>query len=389
MKKQEKAEEFVKKVAEEKKQRENKLETIRKKELEKLELSEQERKEKAEKRAEKLKKEKERRAQEYQEQKEKERLAKEKRDEEWKKFQQAQKTNNQYLHEKLEQEFNEKVLMPELEKKKQVLKEKRDFYKPIDHKEIDDFQKKYEENIKYKLEEKRMKREQWYDDIGVGKYDPTKFKTKVLEKVMEESKGTEEIKQKEMDDKKHKAEKMKNYAKIVKQMHWPDVSPKKQQEIERIKELLENKNKRRSAPPKNRNNVSKDHIYDPEHAKNVKRPVWNFNNPLVPKPKPKKEPVVVDYLLELRVKREAVEKDGTGSRRETGANWKNLINSDDKLSQDKIELLKARTKLIEENAERKEKMGKISGASVEDNVDINDMLIDAIEMKLSILDQIE
>jgi hypothetical protein len=34
-------------------------------------------------------------------------------------------------------------------------------------------------------------------------------------------------------------------------------------------------------------------------------------------------------------------------------------------------------------------MSRVKGGSVEDNVAVNDMLIDAIEMKLSILDQID
>lgn len=313
-------------------------------------------------------------------------MAKAKRDEEWKKYiVNKRKNKDDYLHEKLEKDYKEKVLMPELEKKKLALREKREFYKPIDHKEIDEFQKKYEENIKIKIDQQRQKREKWYEDLGAGQYDPNKYKTKMLNRVIEDEKGAEELKQREIEDKKHKAEKMRNYAKIVKQMHWPEVSPKKQEEIEKIKKLMDQRNKRRSAPPKNRHDDG--HNTDTDSKRKMKRPVWNFHNPLVPKPKPKREAVVTDYLRELRSKRETGDMD-TGSKRETGANWKNIKdqNLDDKT---KIELLKARTKLIEENAERKEKMNKVKGSSVEDNVDINDMLIDAIEMKLSILDQID
>lgn len=61
---------------------------------------------------------------------EQEKLVKQKRDEEWKKFIANKKYGHEkYMHEKLEKEYNEKVLMPELEKKKIALKEKRDFYK--------------------------------------------------------------------------------------------------------------------------------------------------------------------------------------------------------------------------------------------------------------------
>lgn len=293
------------------------------------------------------------------------------------------------MHEKLEEEYKEKILMPELEKKKNELKEKRDFFKPIDRRELDEFQKKYEENYKLKLEEKRQEREKWYSDIGQGQYDPTKFKTKVYEKVLEEEKGTEELKNREIEDKKRKAEKMQNYARIVKEMHWPEVSEKKAKEIEKIKSLLDQRNQRRSAPPNQRHSVPRANESvvgsDTESHVAMKRPNWNFHNPMVPKPVPKKEPIVVDYLRGLRVQRE---ENNHKSKHTTGLDWDTLKdqNLDDKT---KIELLKARTKLIEENAQRKEQMNKVKGSTVEDNIDINDMLIDAIEMKLSILDQIE
>lgn len=208
-----------------------------------------------------------------------------------------------------------------------------------------------------------------------------------MEKVLQEQTTGNEIKNKELEEKKRRAEKMNNYSRIVKEMHWPQVSSDKAKEIEHIKSLLEQRNKRRSAPPKKRggDDGNESTVLDGDGKPKLKKPVWNFVNPLVPKPKEKKEFVKVDYLKELKEKRQT---DDHHKRHDTGINWDVLKdeNLDDKT---KIELLKARTKLIEENADRKEKMNKLNGSTVEDNIDINDMLIDAIEMKLSILDQIE
>jgi len=167
-------------------------------------------------------------------------------------------------------------------------------------------------------------------------------------------------------------------------MHWPEVSEKKKQEIQHIKELMELKNKRRSAPPVKRANIPL--ATNSGYGSDNIRPNWNkFHNPMLPKPKLKKVPVVVDYLREIRVKNE---ENHHKSKNTTALDWDAIKdqNIDDKT---KIELLKARTKLIEENAERKELINRVNGNLVEDDVDINDMLIDAIEMKLSILDQIE
>lgn len=85
--------------------------------------------------------EKERKRMEQMEKREREKLERLKKDDEWKKLK-KKITNQKYLHEKYEEDFNQKVIIPELEKKKEELKEKRELYKPIDHKEIDEFQKK-------------------------------------------------------------------------------------------------------------------------------------------------------------------------------------------------------------------------------------------------------
>jgi hypothetical protein len=160
------------------------------------------------------------------EQKEKEKLLKLERDKEWKKFQVKVK-DQKYMHQKLEEEYKKNVEMPELEKKKNDLKEKREFYKPINRSEIDEFQKKYEQNYKKKLEEKRQVREQWYDDMGVGKHDVNALKSKVYDKVVEEERNHVDIVAKDKEDKRKKTEKMNNYARIVKEMHVPEVSERK------------------------------------------------------------------------------------------------------------------------------------------------------------------
>ncbi|CAI2362401.1 unnamed protein product [Moneuplotes crassus] len=395
MKNKKQAEEFVNKIKNEKKELKNKLRSKQQKELEKYKQLEESRKNAATIRAEKLKAEKEKRRQDHLKRKEEEKLIQIEREKEWKKLQSKIK-NTKYMHEKLEEEYQQNVLMPELEKKKNELKEKRDFYKPIDRKEIDEFQKQYEENIKLKNEEKRHKREQWYSDIGGDNFDPNRLKTKIYDKVMEEDKGNQDMRSKKIEDRTRRQEKMNNYARIVKEMHWPTVSHKKKQEIEQIKNLLGQRNQRKSAPPNKRFGAQKPNESGFASDSNAghARPNWKkFHNPMIPKPKMKREPVVVDYLREIRVKREendsksknttAFDSEGMGKVNMSMFKDQNI---DDKT---KVELLKARTKLIEENAMRKEQMNKINGDTIEDNADINDMLIDAIEMKLSILDQID
>ena len=53
--------------------------------------------------------------------------------------------------------------------------------------------------IKEKLEEKKQQRIQWYSDIGYGDYDKNKFKTKFLDKFLQNERERKE--QEELDKK--------------------------------------------------------------------------------------------------------------------------------------------------------------------------------------------
>ena len=233
------------------------------------------------------------------------------------------------------------------------------------------------------MKQVRQKRNNEIENSG---FDTSKYKTKIMEKVLQEDVSNNDKKMKDIEDKRRRCEKITNYYKVVKELHWPEASDEKRKEIEEIKTLLNQRNKRRSARPLKRNIAEDDDKSDEDEKPLRKRPVWNFFNPMVPKPIEKREVVRIDYLRALREQREVEDK--SKQKHDSSMNWDSLKNHniDDKT---KIELIKARTKLIEENAERKEQMSKIKGLTVVDNVDINDMLIDAIEMKLSILDQIE
>lgn len=54
----------------------------------------------------------------------------------------------------------------------------------------------------------------------------------------------------------------------------------------------------------------------------------------------------------------------------------------------RLDEIRWKAKLIEENAEWKEQMLRVKGSNVDDASEINDMLIDAIEAKLQILSEI-
>lgn len=323
--------------------------------------------EKIEEHKEKLKKEQEERA-------ERERI--------WKEYKAKEKVSKP-MYKKIEERYNQEVLMPELEKKKKDLNNIRKFHKPMKREELDEFEKDYQEKVKIEREKQRIKREKWYSDIGYGVYDENRYKTKFYEKAIAEEKIKAELDRESSSHRKHKADKMNNYAKIVKEMHWPTVSPRKKKELEELKGKMGQKKM-----PKFRSPSMKGSRYNssesPEREKILKKPDWKkFHNPMVPKPETKREGHAVDWLAERRAKRDNTD---TKSRLNHSHAWKTIAEMDNLDETDKAQLLKSKARLLEENAQRREQMNKLQGATMEGTVEVNEMLIDAIESKLSLLD---
>ena len=109
-----------------------------------------------------------------------------------------------------------------------------------------------------------------------------------------------------------------------------------------------------------------------------------------------------DYLRELREarleksrkKREALglgieEDDYTVSNYEAQP-WNQYLSNEKYSQKERFDLVREKARLIEENAKRKEKVITLrqkQATEVDDTLEVNDMLIDAVKAKLAILDQ--
>lgn len=97
---------------------------------------------------------------------------------------------------------------------------------------------------------------------------------------------------------------MDNYAKLVKQMHWPTVSPRKKKEISDLRKSMEKAGKP-LRKPKSRSGIYTEVENEKpwkhsRHTKSQAKIDWSkFSNPMIPKEKPKRKAEVVDYLLEI------------------------------------------------------------------------------------------
>ena len=92
------------------------------------------------------------------------------------------------MYKQIEKDYQEKIELPTLQEKKRVLSDIRNFYKPILREEIDDFEKDYQEKKKIKVEQKRIEREKWYNEIGYGVYDASKYQNKFHSQYLEHEK---------------------------------------------------------------------------------------------------------------------------------------------------------------------------------------------------------
>jgi hypothetical protein len=157
-----------------------------------------------------------------------------------------------YVHEKLEKEYNEKIVLPELEKKQKYLEELKEFYQPLSKSAFVSHQQSYEKIKKQKELEYKEKRENFYNPkskklfnylmmtkfIDVKSFDPEKMMSVFMKRIVKE-----EVLQKQnspREDIIKNKEKVGKYAKLIKDMHPPKVSKVKRKEMLALKEAVSN-----------------------------------------------------------------------------------------------------------------------------------------------------
>ena len=131
------------------------------------------------------------------------------------------------------QKFEENVKLPEIKREENIMKEIHSLHRPIRKDELDDHERQYQENKRSLDKLKRMEREWYMADIGYGVHYT--YANKYLERVLEEERIKHKKEKAKSERKRSYHQKMNNYAKFVKEMHWPDVSPSKWDEMYKMK----------------------------------------------------------------------------------------------------------------------------------------------------------
>ncbi len=395
MKKTQDAEEFVRKVSairNELKQRKNERERAIQEKLSK-EAEEQQRKDQAEA---------ERKLQIKEEEKAKhvEELGLKKREREMlAKLATDHVPRKEYLYQKMTQQYEQEVEMPELEKRKREIAEKRNVYKPIRLVEIAEFQKKHDEQMmqsatERKKEQLRRLQEQFRYNQKVDKELKSVFTEEVIKK---DSAVREKIKEEE-DQVKERHQRMKSYAKMVKESHQPTVSSAKALELKKQVEQLKHqprKPHKTALTPAGRNNSlnpSQTPLLNlktrvPQNVKKVPtkrnsqstRSIDAAGDSKMKKPK-------IDYLMEMEKSRAQV----AGPRRSLLEQSLLKLAADEQLSAvDRYQLIKAQTEALEQSARQKEELLAVRKGDMKKAVEIggevSDMYVNSMRAKLALL----
>lgn len=290
------------------------------------------------------------------------------------------------MFKKIEDNFTQEVLMPELEKKKAELAKKRILFRPLDHYDLADHSRRHEE-MKKEFEDRRKQTFKNRSLEHKMNSASLSLKSRFTDAVVEEEKRKKLEKNKDIIEKKALAEKKTQYAELVKEMFTPTVDPFKQHEmqliIEKLKHSIPINLKAHSKPNRS---VSAQRRQSDETSerdtKSVATKKWK-DNPMIPKPKAKKEPVLIDYLGERRKIRDNEQVIGLEK-----VDWEEDLYDENLTDEEKSRRLKAKADYMDKLAKKQEM--KIAGslAGIDAVNEVNDMYINSIKAKLAVLEQV-
>lgn len=269
-----------------------------------------------------------------------------------------------------EEKFNVEILMPELERRKEELKKKREIFQPIKsdrlkvHSEwYDSIKEKHREQ--FSKEQIKKLREERVREKGI-------IENSWNAKAIEEKRNQQELEQKKLAEKREKIEKMKNYAEIAQEMYNPCLEKEKisDKSLKKVKKPLKN--------PKSEGESQEKPEWKPKKFK---------PNTLIPPQKKLKLPKIVDYLKDRRQSRLS---EPQNSKSQTRPDPIKSPSSD--LSSHDIEKLKKNAMRLEELAYKKSLLLTNSPnnfSSIEQTQSVDDLLIGSIRAKLLVLNHLD
>ena len=312
---------------------------------------------------------------------------------------------NKYLFRILEKKYNEKVeqeLKKVIMKKREKMKEGR--ITLVDIVEFDKKQKELElKRIVEMEEEKKKLKEQWKQT----KENLPKFESTLTQKLKEEENQKKEKFELEQLQKQSKIKEIKNYSQTVQKLFLPKINENIKKEREnRIKSLKTKDNIKKIQRKKNSGRIL---LVKPDPNK-PKKYSWKLklepdkrqeNNSSIlyskiensnlrsksadKKHKPLKK--LPDYLTEMRLEKDKERNNNASQRKHKEYNWDKMLKNGNLV--ENLEKIRQKAEVLENQAKMNEKLLNTSGNDdIELQQKVSDCLIDAINAKLSILDNI-
>ena len=311
---------------------------------------------------------------------------------------------NKYLFKILEKKYNEKVereLKEVVMKKREKMKEGRISW--VDIVEFDKKQKELElKRIVEMEEEKKKLKEQWKQT----KENLPKFESALTQKLKEEENQKKEKFELEQYKKQSKIKEIKNYSQTVQKLFLPKINENIKKEREnRIKSLKTKDNIKKIQRKKNSGRII---LVKPDPNK-PKKYTWKlklepdkrqeYNNSILyskyenpnlrsksadKKHKPLKK--LPDYLTEMRLEKDKERNNNVSQRKHKEYNWDKMLKNGNLV--ENLEKVRQKAEVLENQAKMNEQLLNHNGDDIELQQKVSDCLIDAINAKLSILDNI-
>jgi hypothetical protein len=272
------------------------------------------------------------------------------------------------LFKQIEKNYTLNYEIPELEKRKEVLRKKHEMFKPMDHQQIKNHSSKTSQKSSPSSKNPRSP----YSD------HPIHFtKSRIIDRLLAEDNAKIQAKLEKIRYKQDLMSKQKKYSEIVSEIFTPSADVLKQKELELIKAKLENPVSKRSflrafneSPSKNK----------PQSASARRRPKKNLIEKFVQE---KKKIFVKDYIQEMR------------EARKRSFSSKNILNDPESILFDlkkNTRYLKRKIEDLDKEARKEEiKIAYLSpfdSKSLEVTEHVNGLIVNSIRAKIAILDKI-
>lgn len=204
----------------------------------------------------------------------------------------------------IEERYEEQVVLPQLEEKKQRLAEIRSHFAPMRHEDLQEHAKQYEEMKRTVMELSQHKSTQLVSDQETPRQY---YRGKCGEVVEQEERELREALKREKQERRKVIERRNLYGVKATEIYKPDIDSKLSAFVKQNQLTIKNYRVTTSSPPQSARNLSLGKTYDVkdiDFRTNLTTRLKFKPNPMVPRPKERKSFVHIDFLAEQRKRRD-------------------------------------------------------------------------------------